>query len=368
MSAQGGNMQGKKSVFRAYVLWIVGGIYGLHHFYLGRDFQAFVWWSTLGGFGGWLADVVNLPRYVRDANEEPGHMQALVKKMRQCKKPPFSVNRFTGMLAVGYTWGCLMQSAVPNDEVWGINFKFLNLLVPLAATLGVWAVGNIGREQGSLKWPLLAAYATYPIRYYYYDKSVWITLMVLASSLVFDSYAKEWRRTPPKRRHVVKRLAVLAMCASLYLALWGSSLYFNDTFTDADGVRIPVFEALQQLVYGEWWADVQQFLVDLYQFAQHHGWYEVWKQVVELCDPEDEQNAYKVLGVSPDASQQEITRRWRRLSRENHPDKAKLEDRRAAQEKFMEIQQAYEILSVGKHRRFSRNKKDNSVPDGPIHA
>ncbi|CAH2229890.1 jg9745, partial [Pararge aegeria aegeria] len=183
----------------------------------------------------------------------------------------------------------------------------------------VWAVGNIGREKGGLKWPLLAAYASYPIRYYYYDKSVWITLMVLTSALVFDSYSKQWRRDPPKKRHVAK------------------------------------------------WSDVQQFVFDVYQFAQHHGWYEVWKQVVELCDPEDEQNAYKVLGVGPDASQQEITRRWRRLSRENHPDKAKLEDRRAAQEKFMEIQQAYEILSVGKHRRFSRNKKDNSVQDGPIH-
>lgn len=71
----------------------------------------------------------------------------------------------------------------------------------------------------------------------------------------------------------------------------------------------------------------------------------------------------QILGVGPDSSQQEITSTWRRLSREHHPDKVKEESlRRAAQEKFMEIQQAYEILSNSKHRRNRRNKKDNSEP------
>lgn len=69
----------------------------------------------------------------------------------------------------------------------------------------------------------------------------------------------------------------------------------------------------------------------------------------------------QVLGLGPEATQQEITSTWRRLSREHHPDKVKDENgRRAAQERFMEIQQAYEILSNSKHRRNRRNKKDNS--------
>lgn len=67
---------------------------------------------------------------------------------------------------------------------------------------GVWTVGNIGREQGSLKWPVLAAYAAYPIRYYVYDETVWFTLMVIASSLAFDSFSKQWRRTRTKRNIV----------------------------------------------------------------------------------------------------------------------------------------------------------------------
>jgi DnaJ family protein C protein 22 len=65
-----------------------------------------------------------------------------------------------------------------------------------------------------------------------------------------------------------------------------------------------------------------------------------------------------VLSISSGASQQEITAKWRALSREFHPDKIKDPAlKQAAQEKFMEIQQAYEILSNIKHKRNQRNKK-----------
>lgn len=66
-----------------------------------------------------------------------------------------------------------------------------------------------------------------------------------------------------------------------------------------------------------------------------------------------------MLGLSQTASQSEVTAKWRTLSRENHPDKIKgsEEKRREAQEKFMEIQQAYEILSAAKNRRNRKNRK-----------
>lgn len=38
----------EKSIFIAYVLWLFGGIFGLHHIYLRNDRHAFVWWCTLG--------------------------------------------------------------------------------------------------------------------------------------------------------------------------------------------------------------------------------------------------------------------------------------------------------------------------------
>lgn len=62
----------------------------------------------------------------------------------------------------------------------------------------------------------------------------------------------------------------------------------------------------------------------------------------------------------PTASQTDITSAWRTLSKENHPDKVKDDSKkREAQLRFMEIQQAYEVLSKIKNRRSRRNKKYN---------
>lgn len=58
---------------------------------------------------------------------------------------------------------------------------------------------------------------------------------------------------------------------------------------------------------------------------------------------------YKVLEVGKGASQEEIRRAYRRLARKHHPD-ANREDPKA-EERFKEIQQAYEVLSNPEKRR-----------------
>ncbi len=50
---------------------------------------------------------------------------------------------------------------------------------------------------------------------------------------------------------------------------------------------------------------------------------------------------YKIMGVDRDASQDEIKRAYRKLARKYHPDVSKEPD---AEEKFQELQEAYEVL------------------------
>lgn len=58
---------------------------------------------------------------------------------------------------------------------------------------------------------------------------------------------------------------------------------------------------------------------------------------------------YDILGISKNASEEEIKKAYRRLAREHHPDVAK--DKKVAEEKFKEINEAYQVLSDSKKRQ-----------------
>lgn len=77
--------------------------------------------------------------------------------------------------------------------------------------LGVWAVGNIGHETGTLKWPLISAYLVpmigNPLKSFIFDKwgfdideSTSFAIMILAAAWSFDHFEKRWkpinRKTP----------------------------------------------------------------------------------------------------------------------------------------------------------------------------
>ena len=59
---------------------------------------------------------------------------------------------------------------------------------------------------------------------------------------------------------------------------------------------------------------------------------------------------YEVLGVSKNATRDDIKKAYRRLAREYHPDVSKL-DRKIAEEKFKELSEAYEVLVDDEKRK-----------------
>ena len=60
-----------------------------------------------------------------------------------------------------------------------------------------------------------------------------------------------------------------------------------------------------------------------------------------------QQDLYEVLGISRDASQEEVKRAFRKLAMEHHPDRSREE---GAEERFKEIAAAYEVLSDAEKR------------------
>lgn len=155
-------------------------------------------------------------------------------------------------------------------------------------------VGNIGRQKGTIYHCLIVAYVIYPIRYFIYDESIWLSLTLTLSALAFDTWSKEFDMSPPARRSWKQRSLYLTAAILLYLAIFGAFLFFNGKISDGDGGEIPVHEAIQHLFTSPWWSDLKQSLIDTWIYAQHHGWSEIYNQILESIDVDGERNAFMV--------------------------------------------------------------------------
>ena len=69
--------------------------------------------------------------------------------------------------------------------------------------------------------------------------------------------------------------------------------------------------------------------------------------VIAMFYRENDESAYAVLGISPNATDDEVKSAYRRMAMKNHPDKVATlgpEVQKAAEEKFRQIQDAYETI------------------------
>ncbi|HYG80982.1 MAG TPA: DnaJ domain-containing protein [Pyrinomonadaceae bacterium] len=71
-------------------------------------------------------------------------------------------------------------------------------------------------------------------------------------------------------------------------------------------------------------------------------------------------NYYEILGVERSASEQEIRDRFRRLARENHPDRYRGPDKADAERKFQTLTEAVNVLTNAEKRR----QHDSEIASG----
>jgi DnaJ family protein C protein 22 len=89
-------MSSDKSRGFTYFFALIGGIFGLHHIYLGRTQHALLWLTTFGGFGvGIFYEIFfQLNKYVREVNYDDLIIQQYEKKIQERKSPAFELKRF----------------------------------------------------------------------------------------------------------------------------------------------------------------------------------------------------------------------------------------------------------------------------------
>ena len=80
-------------------------------------------------------------------------------------------------------------------------------------------------------------------------------------------------------------------------------------------------------------------------------------------------NPYEVLGVSPGATDEEIKKAYRKLSRQYHPDaNVNSPHPEIAEEKFKEVQQAYTQIMKEKQQGYAGGYQNGSAQSGPYGA
>jgi hypothetical protein len=113
-----------KSVLLSYLLWLLGGFFGLHKFYLERPLMGLFYCCSGGGFFiGWVIDFFTLPRQVQIANlllqnrsESPS--AALQREFESLKRQLYTLLNHDSTRSSS-TWRASLQQMVkprPADE------------------------------------------------------------------------------------------------------------------------------------------------------------------------------------------------------------------------------------------------------------
>lgn len=347
-------MTEEKSLCVTYFLWLFLGWLGVHHFYLRRDRQAFVWWSTLGGYcgAGWVRDFWRIPEYVDDANDENEYTENLQRRFKLRKIPQFNMSRFVGELLIGCYYGLLVRLAFPEEVPLSISGFF----VCLGITMGVYLVGNIGREKGPFWIPFLACVASYIILTFMAGEEASYMYCSVATSSAFNSYRQH--RIEKNNAKNCTRIAKLSFGASIILLLWAGFLTYNATITYQNGEQIKLRDSVVHFFKSPAWMDFKNTFWNLYtkQEESNGEWKKFYQDILQAFDPTGENYAQDILGVSVRADDEDIRKAYKKLVVKWHPDRYKGTDKQQAEKKFIEIQQAYELLQKRKKIRSHRTE------------
>ncbi len=72
---------------------------------------------------------------------------------------------------------------------------------------------------------------------------------------------------------------------------------------------------------------------------------------------------HDILGIGPEASQEEIKHAFRRRALECHPDQVEEDEKEAAQEEFRRVREAFEVLSNGEDGEWTAEAETDAATD-----
>ena len=348
-------MNQEKSLYVTYILWAFFGLFGFHHFYLGRDRHALWFLSTMGGFYGvgWLLDFWRIPNYVNEANEEKSFLECLTNRMKLQETPKFNLDRFINQLLTGISYCLIIKLALPPTATI-VPLWIRGLLECVAMATGIHMVGNLGHEKGGFWKPFFGTLMTYVILVLFNFELVYRIgnlISVVIGTLIFNHY-KEHRRTYSPKPSLFIRVLMFAFLAIIFFSCILSFCHFI-VIPRSDFSKTRFY---YEYTYGRNYDNESNYRFDdddfSYRFNENSGfnndefekwWRELNNEIVK--SPSRKARARKILNVTDKSSKSDIKKAYKSLVKKFHPDKCKGKNRQEAERKFIEIQEAYEILS-----------------------
>ena len=301
-----------------YALYFCLGMFGTHHFHLDRNWHAFLWLTTFGGFGlGFFRELWRLDEYVDDYNESPWYMSKLTFNDQQPGQGrPWTIVRLIGQYTVGCYYGRVFSSLAPESfaaAVEGaVGVAGTEQCVYLAcgvvgAALGVYLVATLGRTQGSFVYTLGAAAVTQVLAMLaadgepaekgaedsFFAISDWALIAAAAGFFMSSSRVKG-----PKKRRSKRRCPCCCNCQAmgvLLLALlfwggvgWGTYEHGSipGTFDEASGEQetIRFKDKIDNILNSPEVAQLWTGVGELWNHGMEHGWRSTWNEFVQKLD------------------------------------------------------------------------------------
>lgn len=287
-----------KSVKNAYFLWLIGGLFGLHHIYLGRYKQALVWFSSLGGFFiGLISDLYNMPEYVRESNEETSNIEKLKRIQSELRAPIFMESRFIGSIAVGFFYSYILNHNYWfNSEIYNESSNYSKLAFkvfsPFFVSIIVYLIGTEGPYKCNIKWPIIGSFCSYLIESMLNVKTDYNCALL---STFFLNWNIEWDYRyyeNKKNNKLIKRIILLA--GYIFVALLISTFIWNNATVEIDGKKVLLKDSLKTFWNSKEVVQLRDAFTTLWNFYKVHGLKKLINHFFYGQDPEAVARAYKV--------------------------------------------------------------------------
>lgn len=358
---------GRKNVAAANLLWFFGTPLAMNLWYLGRDLQLFLYWTTCYFFGlAWIRDPYRIPDWVTFANENSQE-----SKRRKGQNPELSLARILGMwlcaLVYYYQFRYLIFSKealeIENAKDGETNEWELTPAntVPciLATFFSVYIIGNVGEQAVEIlqlvKWigcsaiVLICTESIFPL--------FSLFLMMAGQICWYRNKFYHGNPLPNQTQSFCYRMMKLGFWLSIFWGMAGINIYNHGTFPitiEGEKQNIEI-----RNLYGIWskqyegWRDSREgkeFLHNLSTFwtitmnhIEQEGWEGIWTEIQEKIFQDVETNAAQILGLDSNPTCDEIKKAFRKASLKWHPDRNP-QNKEEAEKNFTEALQARDVL------------------------